>query len=130
MTTWTGGQYSAVRALLGAVVLPFGFLVPADGPLGSALTAISTGLFSLFLMIGAYDRLAAGFLLVNLAAAYPGRILSDPGAFATMATLGTHLFVPPAPYGSWAARGRTDPAGGWTMPQAVQAGVRLVAILL
>ena len=27
-----------------------------------------------------------------------------------------HLFVPSAPYGSWAARGRADPGNGWRLP--------------
>ena len=30
-----------------------------------------------------------------------------------------HAFLPPAPYGSWAARGRADPAGGWRMPPPI-----------
>jgi predicted DCC family thiol-disulfide oxidoreductase YuxK len=30
-----------------------------------------------------------------------------------------HLFVPPAPYGSWEARARPDPGGGWRMPRRV-----------
>jgi len=28
-----------------------------------------------------------------------------------------HLFIPTAPYGSWDARGRDNPGGGWTMPR-------------
>ncbi|MBI3798893.1 MAG: DUF393 domain-containing protein [Deltaproteobacteria bacterium] len=30
-----------------------------------------------------------------------------------------HAFLPPAPYGSWAAQGRADPAGSWRMPPVI-----------
>jgi predicted DCC family thiol-disulfide oxidoreductase YuxK len=33
-----------------------------------------------------------------------------------LALLALHAIVPPAPYGSWAARARVDPRGDWSMP--------------
>jgi predicted DCC family thiol-disulfide oxidoreductase YuxK len=40
-----------------------------------------------------------------------------------------HACVPSAPYGSWAARGRTDPGGGWSMPRPIWGAVWVVLAL-
>ena len=37
-----------------------------------------------------------------------------------------HVCVPAAPFGSWAARGRVDPRGGWKMPPGVYAAAWVV----
>jgi predicted DCC family thiol-disulfide oxidoreductase YuxK len=72
---------------------------------------------SLALIVGARDRAAAvGLLLVAL-----HRGVSDPGSWDLSAAclawlLTVHVVAPSAPYGSWTARGREDPAGGWRMP--------------
>lgn len=98
---WTGGQYSLFRALL-AVYLTFrepALAIPA-----------------LAFAIGFYDRIAA-VLLAGSLIAFEGR-----GAFAMVWMLAAHLVLPPAPYGSWAARNRADPDGGWRMPRAVKFG--------
>ena len=41
-----------------------------------------------------------------------------------------HLFLPPAPYGSDAARGRVDPRGGWNFPPKLLRAVRFAAVLV
>jgi predicted DCC family thiol-disulfide oxidoreductase YuxK len=94
---WTGGQYSLCRILFGlALVVRFGL----DGSPG----VIAAALFA----AGLLDRVAAVALLALLA--WRQEIFL---AWPVLA----HLLVPPAPYLSWAARGRVDPDGGWRMPE-------------
>ena len=100
-TGWSGGQYSLFRALVGIVLTvrePF-LLIPAAA-----------------FAIGFYDRIAAVVLAGGLIA------LEGRSAFAIVWLLVAHLVLPPAPYGSWAARGRPNPDGNWRMPIAVQIG--------
>src|SRR5438067_1150934 len=52
--------------------------------------------------------------------------ISSPGLPYAGWLLLAHAFLPPAPYGSWAARGRADPGNGWRMPE----GIFLVAWIL
>ena len=40
-----------------------------------------------------------------------------------------HALLPRAPYGSWSARGRVDPGGGWRMPPAIFAAAWVVMSL-
>ena len=37
-----------------------------------------------------------------------------------------HSVLPRAPYGSWDARGRADPGGGWQLPDSIYAGAWIV----
>jgi len=123
---WTGGQYSLARALLGSglaawfaavalgawraggVRLPEG--TGAGGIAGAGL-ALTGALASLLFAAGMADRasaltaLAAGTLLTAAGLAAPGA-----GGLAIAGLLLAHLATPPAPYGSWAARGRPDPS--------------------
>ncbi len=105
---WTGGQYSVFRALL-ALYLLADFLLSAS-PITPLLPAVA---LSALFGIGFYDRAAAvglGILLVLL-----GDLASLPAAWLLLA----HILLPAAPYGSWMARGRTDPAGQWRVPHPV-----------
>src|SRR5262249_46384594 len=83
-----------------------------DGPtVVTALLGLAAGLSVLF-AIGLYDRMAA-LLLWYIAACLFGRdpLISNPGLPYVGWLLLAHVFLPPAPYGSWAARGRADPDG-------------------
>jgi predicted DCC family thiol-disulfide oxidoreductase YuxK len=108
VTGWTGGQYSLFRSLFGAWLF-----VHFCGVLGTGLTApevVPTGVAvacSVLFLIGLADRAAA----LTLAAS--GLLLDTLWLPAVPLLL--HCFLAPAPYGSWAARGRSDPAGGWTI---------------
>lgn len=86
---------------------------PAEGPL-RPLGALGM-LAALLLAVGWRERGAAALLLVlwwlRPLAADPWR--SD---WIVLLLLATHVALPGAPYGSLAARGRADPAGGWSMP--------------
>ncbi len=125
---WTGGQYSLFRVIL-AIVLLGQFLrrIPwrLDGLSPIAwLGFLVAGALCVFLAIGLFDR-AAALGLCCLGAYFLGRelFLTDIGTLGLGWLLLTHVFLPPAPYGSWAARGRVDPGGGWRMPPALFAAV-------
>jgi len=126
---WTGGQYSLVRVLLGTGLATW-FVTVAPGAWRAARgqSAVETGagdvaavglaltgaLAALLFAAGIGDRasaltvVAAGTLLTSAGLAAPGA-----GGLAIAGVLLAHLATPPAPYGSWAARGRPDPSVGW-----------------
>lgn len=139
---WTGGQYSLFRAVFALYLLPnFLSLSPWNevGPLSQvvakghdpfALTAVLTVVrgsgivLCLLFGLGFHDRVAAlglAFLWAWLFGIDP--FLAPHGLAFTSWLLLAHLFVPPAPYGSLAARGRVDPGGGWRMPPGLFAAV-------
>ncbi|MHC4956854.1 MAG: thiol-disulfide oxidoreductase DCC family protein [Planctomycetota bacterium] len=95
---WTGGQYSLCRFMFGLVLAAH---FATEGPVPAMIPAL---LFA----AGALDRVAAAALL-GLLAFHFQLFLAWP--------LLAHLLLPPAPYLSWAARGRVDPDGGWRMPE-------------
>lgn len=72
---------------------------------------------AVLLGVGLYDR-AAAVLLWYVWACLFGRnpLISNPGLPYVGWMLLAHALLPPAPYGSWRARGRPDPGGDWRMP--------------
>src|SRR5437879_7319379 len=83
------------------------------------LLIIAAGL-SFLCAAGQWDRVAA-LSLWYLWACLFGRdpLIANPALPYVGWLLLAHVFLPPAPYGSWAARGRPDPRGAWYMPQAI-----------
>jgi len=78
---------------------------------------------SLAFAIGWHDRIAAillAYLWVCLLSR--GQLVGSAGLLYVGWLLLAHACLPGAPYGSWAARGRVDPGGGWRMPQTIFAG--------
>jgi predicted DCC family thiol-disulfide oxidoreductase YuxK len=136
---FTGGQYSLCRILLGGSLAfwALGRLVLAvTGPgflgLRQAASCLVIGISALLFAAGWHDRVAAVLMLASLASL----CLSDelPGSPALLVAvfwlLLAHLFVPPAPYGSLAARGRPDPDGGWRLPTAIRVGTFTVLVTI
>lgn len=145
MNRWTGGQYSIYRAIFGVYLLVhFAMLIPyareifstilprdaspivrlfpnilamADIPLPLVILA---AIAAIFFAIGLFDRIAALVMWYVLACLF-GRnpLIANPSLPFVGWLLLAHLFVPPAPYGSFAARGRVDPRGSWQMPRAI-----------
>lgn len=108
---WTGGQYSIYRVTVGAYLLiQFGAGVDVATPmrvLGSTA--------AVFFALGLFDRIAAAVMLFGLALLFrENPLIANPSLLIGCVLL-AHLFVPPAPFGSWTARKRVDPRGGWTM---------------
>lgn len=156
---WTGGQYSLYRATLAVVVATqlfasaraiasgaSGFVGPLAGsPLALALFALA-GLLAMGLVvrlaIGRRDRLAAQLLALVLVLAevaarapesMPGLLDALAGRTALLPALLLllHARTPAAPFGSFDARERTDPRGGWQRPAGQAAiGWTLLAVVL
>lgn len=152
---WTGGQYSIVRAIFGAylflhfvALIPwshevFEQILPRDAspllrlfPNILAFADVATPLVvlaaiaSIFFAIGLYDRIAAVLIWYVLACLF-GRnpLIANPSLPYAGWLLLVHAFVPPSPFGSWTARGRTDPRGNWSMPPALYAAMWIVMSL-
>src|SRR5262245_52037125 len=138
---FTGGQYSLGRALLGSGLFGWAALRTAQamagpaesGPGALGLAASGTevaavdvallvllGTCALLFAAGWHDRLAAVLALASWAVlAFRAPSPAGPAILAFGWLLLAHLFVPKAPYGSIAARGRPDPVGGWHLPAPI-----------
>jgi predicted DCC family thiol-disulfide oxidoreductase YuxK len=122
-------------------VLPHGMASPllhlfpnvlalSDSP-GAVMALLAAGaVLSVFFGIGLYDR-AAALALWYIEACLFGRdpLIANPSIPFVGWLLLVHVFLPPAPYGSWAARRRVDPGGGWRMPPALFAAAWIVLAL-
>jgi predicted DCC family thiol-disulfide oxidoreductase YuxK len=86
-----------------------------------SLLLIAAGCGLLF-AAGLWDRTAA-VVLWYLNACFVGRnpLIANPALPYIGWLLLAHAFIPGAPYGSLAARGRSDPGGRWHMPPAIYA---------
>jgi predicted DCC family thiol-disulfide oxidoreductase YuxK len=132
LAPWAAELFSNRGVLPDGRDSPLLFLFPNvlavwDGPVFvTALVVVAAGLSVLF-AAGVWDR-AAAVALWYIWACLHGRmpLISNPGLPYVGWLLLAHACLPPAPYGSWAARGRADPGGGWRMP----AGIFLVAWVL
>jgi predicted DCC family thiol-disulfide oxidoreductase YuxK len=112
---WTGGQYSLYRvALAGAFAVHFG-VVAGLGAVPFALGFADGALAGLFL---------AGVAVSTLAGHPPTAAGLVAGALALL-----HAVTPARPYGTWSARGRPDPGGGWRLPVPVHWGARALFLL-
>ncbi len=127
---WTGGQYSLFRAVF-ATYLGVHFLLTWSESSGLAMVLRITAVaLSIFFGLGLYDRAVAlglGVVWVYVFAWTP--LLGNLTIPLVVGLLVAHAFLPPAPYGSWAARGRVDPGGGWRMPPAIFAAAWIVLAL-
>jgi predicted DCC family thiol-disulfide oxidoreductase YuxK len=85
----------------------------------TALLLAAAGL-ALLLAVGWRDRIASVALWYIWACLF-GRnpLVSNPGIPYVGWLLLAHACLPRAPFGAWDARGRTDPANGWSMPPAI-----------
>jgi predicted DCC family thiol-disulfide oxidoreductase YuxK len=156
--TWTGGQYSLFRAILGlylaahfASLIPWGaelfsnagmmpdarasplaILFPnvlawIDAPwLVTALLALGAA-GSLLLAAGLQDRWAAvGVWYVWACLLGRNPLILNPGIPYVGWILLAHACLPRAPFGSWEARGRVDPGGGWRFTPSLFAAAWIV----
>ncbi len=122
---WGTEVFSSRGALPDGAASPLLYLFPNvlalwDAPLPvTALLAIGATLSGL-LAAGKFDRAAAIGIWYVLACLF-GRnpLTANPSLPYVGWLLLAHAFLPPAPYGSWAARGRHEPSGGWQMPRAI-----------
>lgn len=95
-------------------------LAIADSPMMVTGILVLASICSLMFLLGFKDRIAAVILWYIWACLF-GRnpLISNPGLPYVGWLLLAHAFLPGKPFGSWDARGRVDPDGGWQMPQAL-----------
>lgn len=98
-----------------------------DAPVFVTALLLGAAGSSVLLAIGLHDRPAALAIWYVWACLF-GRnpLISNPSLPYIGWMLLAHALVPPAPYGSWSARGRPDPAGAWRMPGAIHAAAWIV----
>jgi predicted DCC family thiol-disulfide oxidoreductase YuxK len=125
LVPWGQELFSNVGLLPVAGASPLAFLFPnllsVSSPPGLVAAMLVCGaLLSVLFAVGIHDRWAAAGLWY-IWACLLGRnpLILNPGLPFVGWMLLAHIFVPTAPYGSWAARGRPDPAGSWRMPDAL-----------
>jgi predicted DCC family thiol-disulfide oxidoreductase YuxK len=121
---WSTELFSSVGLLPDSSLSPL-FAFPnlywiSDAPAFVLATLCLAAVAAIAFGVGYFDRLAALWMLVVLAGLF-GRnpLIANPSLPYVGFMLLVHLFVPPAPFGSLAARGREDPDGAWSMPRAV-----------
>ncbi len=125
LAAWAPELFSSAGMLPNASLSPLisafpNILAIIDTPgftIGLSLTA---AIAALFFAIGRFDRLAAIYMWLILAS-FLGRnpLITNPAIPYVGWMLLAHLLLPRAPYGSWIARGRTDPDAGWRFPPAL-----------
>ncbi|HEV3009795.1 MAG TPA: DCC1-like thiol-disulfide oxidoreductase family protein [Burkholderiales bacterium] len=125
LVPWGREVFSDRGMLAEAATSPLWLLFPSvfhlsDAPWMVSALLIAAALAAVFFAAGKWDRAAAAFMWYVLACLFTRNPLIQNPALPYLGwMLLAHLFVPPAPYGSWAARGRADPAGGWHLPQPI-----------
>lgn len=125
LVPWGTELFSSRGAVPDASASPLILLFPNllavfDAPeIVTGLLTLGVGLAAL-LAIGVWDR-AAAVALWYLGTCLIGRnpLILNPALPYLGWLLLAHAVLPKAPYGSWAARGRPDPAGDWHLPPAV-----------
>jgi len=127
--------FSSQGVLPEAGLSPFARLFPnvlmlSDAPATvTGMLALGT-LAALALAFGWRDRVAA-LLLYYLLACLFGRnpLIANPSLPYAGWMLIAHACLPSAPFGSWAARGRVDPDGGWHFPRGIFVAAWIVMAL-
>jgi hypothetical protein len=121
---WGPELFSSRGVLPNAADSPFIHLFPnilaaVDSPGFVTFLLIVAIAFSLFFAIGFWDRVAS-IGLWYLSSCFFGRnpLIANPGLPYIGWLLLAHAFLPGAPYGSWAARGRSDGNSNAIAPQA------------
>jgi len=114
--SWTGGAYSAWRALFG-IALAFDALGGTDPWVGRLARIV----LCLALAAGFRDRFSA-LLLAAIA-------VWSKGSWTIVGMLLLHAATRGSPYGSFDGRGRADPGGSWILPRWNLALRRLLVIV-
>lgn len=122
---WGAELFSSTGMVPDAALSPLTHLFPnvlawVDTPAFVAALLTSGAAAAVLFAAGWRDRWAAAWMWYVLACLF-GRnpLIANPALPYVGWMLLAHLFVPAAPYGSLAARGRADPASGWRLPREV-----------
>jgi predicted DCC family thiol-disulfide oxidoreductase YuxK len=125
LVPWGPELFSSQGVLPRAAASPLIHLFPnvlafCDGPRFVQALLILAAVLSVLFAIGMWDRAAAvGLWYVGACLLGRNPLIGNPALPYIGWLLLAHAFLPPAPYGSWAARGRPDPRGGWRMTPSI-----------
>jgi len=125
LAPWAGEVFSDRGMLADANASPLFRLFPSifhlsDAPWVVTALLTSAAAAAVLFAMGRHDRVAAAFMWYALACLFTRNPLIQNPALPYLGwMLIAHLFVPAGPYGSWSARGRANPAGGWHLPQPI-----------
>ena len=132
LAPWAAELFSNEGVIPVAADSPLLYLFPNvlalfDGPSFVTALVIVAAIAAVLFAVGYNDRIAA-LVLWYLWACLVGRnpLITNPGMPYIGWILLAHACIGGAPYGSWKARDRLDPGGGWRMP----AGIFTVAWVL
>jgi predicted DCC family thiol-disulfide oxidoreductase YuxK len=132
---WSADVFSSTGLVPDGAASPLLHLFPnvlavADSPAVVAMLIVVGLALTLLFVIGFWDRWAAlgiWYILACLMGRNP--LASNPALAFIGWILLAHAFLPIAPYGSYSARGRIDPDGGWRLPREIfAAGWILMAL--
>ena len=125
LVPWGAELFSRSGVLPDGSASPLLYLFPNvlalyDAPWFVAGLLVTGSALSVLFVLGLWDRAAALGLWYLLACLF-GRnpLIANPALPFVGWMLLAHALLPAAPYGSLAARGRSDPGAGWSMPQTV-----------
>lgn len=105
-------------------------LAYVDSPLMVAAFLSAGAGLSLCLAAGYRDRVAAVGLWFVLACLFNRNpLIQNPSLPYVGWILLAHACIPRSPWGAWQARGRTDPGGGWELPQVLFVGAWVLMAL-
>jgi predicted DCC family thiol-disulfide oxidoreductase YuxK len=125
LVPWAGEVFSDQGMLAEASTSPLFRFFPSlfhlsDEPWVVVVLLIAAAAAAMLFAAGRWDRTAAAFMWYVLACLFTRNPLIQNPALPYLGwMLLAHLFVPSGPYGSWAARARADPGGGWHLPQPI-----------
>lgn len=122
LTPWAAELFSSAGMIPDAGDSPLVRLFPnilgyIDSPAIVAILTASCALASVLFIVGYLDKWAAAYMWLALACLF-GRnpLIANPSLPYVGWMLLAHLFIPAAPYGSWAARKRPDLGSNWQFP--------------
>jgi len=133
LSLYAAELFSAVGMLSEGGLSPLWAFAPSllrlsDAPLFTVLVTLSGAIAAVAFAAGRFDRLSAAWMLAVLISLFARNpLIANPALPYVGLMLLAHLCLPPAPFGSLAAKGRADPTGSWAMPRPVF--VALTAIL-
>lgn len=120
---WVAEVWSSAGMLPDGSDSPFLLLFPnllalSDTPAVVTVLVAAAAVASVAFAVGWHDRVAAVGIWYVLACLFGRNPLTlNPGLPFVGLLLLVHAAIPRAPFGSWPARGRADPAGGWFFPR-------------
>ena len=107
-------------AAVSPTLTPLNIFAYADSPVAVGLVLTVAVQATVFFTMGWHDKIAALVLWYIWAAMFGRNPLTlNPGQPFIGWLLLVHVALPGSPYGSFTARARVDPDGGWRMPRSI-----------